>query len=204
MCVTATTPASAGHEESQEVPNAQEPADRRSWVERHVPLFVALCSVLTAVLGFFGAILASPLWQESDDRPSAPTEAKVSGKVSDPPSPKVGSTTPFSGTVENVPPGYAVWSVVKDADSGALYPKYGPCALSGVQWDCGQVFPVKSSEEYPEKQSELQAWLVDAAGAAEIMRYVMDAEDDDGKQPSAFKIPESSIPVDSMRVVLSE
>ncbi|RSM96694.1 hypothetical protein [Streptomyces sp. WAC 01420] len=63
---------------------------------------------------------------------------------------------------------------------------------------------MKSSEEYPEKQSELQAWLVDAAGAAEIMRYVMDAEDDDGKQPSAFKIPESSIPVDSMRVVLSE
>ncbi|MFI8451733.1 hypothetical protein [Streptomyces erythrochromogenes] len=168
------------------------PSGRPWWVE-HTALLVAAVGLLSACLGFLAALLSSPWLKPDRSEPAKPTASiKVPGD------PTVGTTTPFSGTIQNAPPGYAVWAIVRDVDSGAVYPKFSPCSVQADQWDCEEVFPVKG-DAGSRKQSALEVVLVDARGASDIMGWVADTQY--LNQQRKFTVPSGTIPLDSMRVV---
>lgn len=107
----------------------------------------------------------------------------------------MGETTPFSGTVKDIPEGYAVWSFVKESGAGAVYPKYSSCQADGAKWDCGTVFPLKGDE----RNSDLCVALVGARQAEKIMQYVIDTQFK--KESVAFSMPDGVTALTCKQVV---
>ncbi|WP_406467982.1 hypothetical protein [Streptomyces sp. NBC_01594] len=150
---------------------------------------------MTALVVLAAAFIAGPWFQ--DEESSAPTE-KPTGSIEQPRNPAVGERTEFSGDVQHLPPGYAVWAFVRDVDGGIFYPKYSACTVQGDKWECGSLRV--GTKDTLDKESDLKAVLVDAEGVAQIMDHVIDVEFRNVENGGMKALPAGSTVLDTLRV----